>query len=106
VLLRLASCGQASLYSDPQNRCNVLLFFIAFKTAHVYVRIMLSNGEMICSSALPAYKKSHRSCDLDVNPWRYKPFNIMNTLQWFCGFQYFTILLKLTHQVPQMKQNH
>ncbi len=41
----------AVTYSDPQNCCNVLLFFIVFKTAHVYVRIMLSDGEMICSSA-------------------------------------------------------
>src|SRR6266404_7286995 len=35
-------------YSDPQNWCNVLLFFVVLNMAHVYVRTMLSNSEMIC----------------------------------------------------------
>src|SRR6266404_9116092 len=49
----------AVTYSDPQNCCNVLLFFIVFKTAHVYVRIMLSDGEMICSPASCLQNKLH-----------------------------------------------
>ncbi len=38
-------------YSDPQNWCNVLLVFVVLNMAHVYVRTMLSNSEMICSLA-------------------------------------------------------
>src|SRR6266404_61245 len=47
VLLK-ASC---LWYSDPQNWCNVLLFFVVLNMAHVYVRTMLSDSEMICSLA-------------------------------------------------------
>ncbi len=48
---RVDALSRCPDYSDPQNWCNVLWFLVVLNMAHVYVRTMLSDSEMICSLA-------------------------------------------------------